>query len=112
VGLAGNEAPARGRQGDAEAEIGAKEPEGPKVIGTPLLAAWIAQIAFWVLVVLGIFYGSLSKKGAAAFVACWVVGYITLPRIAWWTGAFLTSWVAVLDIVLVFIVFKGDVRVT
>jgi len=45
-------------------------------------------------------------------VVFWLAGYIGLPRISYWTGPFVTSWVAVLDIVLVFIVFKGDVRLT
>jgi hypothetical protein len=82
------------------------------MIGAPVIGAWIAQLAFWVLIALGIGYGALSKKGAAIFVAFWLAGYIGLPRISYWTGPFVTSWVAMLDIVLVFIVFKGDVRIT
>ena len=39
-------------------------------------------------------------------------GYIALPRISWLGGFLVTSYVAVLDIVLVFIVFKGDVRLS
>jgi hypothetical protein len=35
-----------------------------------------------------------------------------VPRIAWWTGSMLSSYVAILAIALVFIVFKGDVRIT
>jgi hypothetical protein len=82
------------------------------VIGSQAVGAWIAQLAFWVLLALGIGYGALSKRVAAIFVAVWLAGYIGLPRISWWTGPFVTSWVAVLDIVLVFIVFKGDVGLT
>ena len=82
------------------------------MIGSQAAAAWIAQLAFWVLLGLGIGFGELSRKGAVLFVALWAAGYIGLPRI-WWLGGFLvTSYVAVLDIVLVFIVFKGDVRLT
>jgi hypothetical protein len=33
-------------------------------------------------------------------------------RIAWWTSPLVTPYVAVLDIVLVFVVFKGDIRLT
>lgn len=82
------------------------------MIGSAAVGAWIAQLAFWVLIVQAIGSGALSKKAAAGFMACWLGGYIGLPRISWWTGPLVTSWVAVLDIVLVFIVFKGDVRIT
>jgi hypothetical protein len=54
----------------------------------------------------------LSRRAAVIFVALWLAGCLALPRIAWWTSPFVTSWVAVLDIVLVFVVFKGDVRLS
>ena len=82
------------------------------MVGSPVIAALVAQLAFWVLLVLGVVNGVLKKRGAAVFVSLWLAGYIGLPRIAWWTGPFVTSWVAVLDIVLVFMIFKGDVRLT
>ena len=82
------------------------------MIGSPILGAWIAQLAFWVLIALGIGHGALSKKAAAILVAFWLAGYVGVPRISWWTWPLVTPYVAVLDIVLVFIVFKGDVRVT
>jgi hypothetical protein len=82
------------------------------MVGSPLVAAVVAQLAFWVLLVLGIVNGVLKKLGAAIFVLLWVAGHIGLSRIAWWSGALVTSWVAVLDIALVFIVFKGDVKLT
>ena len=81
-------------------------------MGSQGVAAWIAQIAFWVLIVLGASYGDLSKKWASMFVAFWLAGYLGLPRISWWTGSFVTSYVAALDVVLVFVVFKGDVRLS
>jgi hypothetical protein len=80
-------------------------------LGSVGVAGWIAQIAFWVLIVLGIVYGDLSKKAAGMFVALWLVGYVGIPHIGWWAGSLVMSWVAVLDIALVFVVFKGDVRV-
>jgi len=81
-------------------------------VGSPAAATLIAQVAFWVLIALGVGYGGLSRKAAAIFVVVWLAGFISLPRISYWTGPFVASWVAVLDIVLVFIVFKGDVRIT
>jgi len=79
-------------------------------MGSQGIAAWIAQIAFWILLVLGVSYGELNKKWATIFVGLWLVGYLGLPRLAWWTSSLVTPYVAILDIVLVFMVFKGDVR--
>ena len=81
------------------------------MVGSPLIGAWIAQGAFWVLLALAISYGALPRKGVALFVALWVVGEVGVPRIAWWTWPMVASYVAGLDIALVFIVFKGDVRI-
>jgi hypothetical protein len=78
-------------------------------MGSQGIAAWIAQIAFWVLLVLGVTYGELSKK-SAILVGLWLVGYLGVPRIAWWGSPLVTPYIAILDIVLVFKVFKGDVR--
>ncbi len=82
------------------------------MIGAPLIGLWFAQCAFWVLLVLGMSREALRGKGVGLSVVLWVVGYVGVPRIAWWTGSMLASYVAVLDIALVFIVFKGDVRIT
>jgi hypothetical protein len=82
------------------------------MIDAPLIGAWIAQIAFWILMGIGISYNALSKRAAAMFMALWLAGYMGLPRIAWWIGPMVTSYVAVLDIALVFLIFKGDVRIT
>lgn len=80
------------------------------MIGTPLLGAFVAHLAFWVLLALGLAYGDFGKGRAAAMVGLWIVGFAGLPRIAWWAAPLVTSWVAVLDVALVFAVFKGDVR--
>ena len=72
------------------------------MIGAPLVGAFVAHLAFWVLLALGFVFGDFGERGAAAFVG--------LPRIAWWTAPLVTSWVAVLDIVLVFTVLKRDIR--
>ena len=82
------------------------------MIGSQAVAAWIAQLAFWVLLVLAISAGELSRKRAALFVAVWIVGCVGLPRLAPFSDLFVTPYVAVLDIVLVFVVFKGDLKLT
>jgi hypothetical protein len=72
----------------------------------------VAHLAFWGLLVVGIVTGELTKRGAAVFLLLWAAGSLVLPRIVWWGGALVTPWIAVLDIVLVFIVVKGDVSLT
>ena len=80
--------------------------------GSPLVGAWVAQAAFWFLLALGIVRRALNAAWAAIFAVLWLAGYIGLPRIAWWAGPLVVSYVAMLDIVLVFVVFKGDVRLS
>ena len=81
------------------------------MIGTALIGAWIAQVGFWILLIVGVAYGELGKKWVGAMVALWLAGYVGLPRISMFGGLLITSYVAVLDIVLVFKVFKGDIRI-
>ena len=79
------------------------------MIGSSAVAGWIAQIVFWALILLGVGSGELGIRGAAIFVTVWLALYIGLPLVSF-GSLFLTPSVAVLDIVLVFLVFKGDVR--
>ena len=78
-------------------------------MGSALIAAWIAHVAFWVLLAYGWFFDELGPKGLAVFVALWLAGMFGLPFIPYGAALF-SSFVAVLDIALVFIIFKGDVR--
>ena len=55
-------------------------------VGSVGVAAWIAQVAFWVLIVLGIGYGDLSKTAAIPFVLSSFTGYLGIHRILWWAG--------------------------
>ena len=81
------------------------------MIGSSGVAAWIAHVAFWALLLIGVASGELGKKGSALFVALWLAGYLALPLVT--SGEILlTSYLAVLDIVLVFTVFKGDIRLS
>ena len=79
------------------------------MIGSSAVAGWIAQIVFWALILLGVGSGELGIRGAAIFVAVWLAAYIGLPLVSF-GSLFLTPSVAVLDVVLVFLVLKGDVR--
>jgi hypothetical protein len=74
------------------------------------IAAWIAHLAFWILLPYGWFWEELRGLGVAVFLVLWAAGFFGLQYISSLGGALFSSYVALLDIVLVFIIFKGDVR--
>ena len=79
-------------------------------LGAPVVAWFIAQIVFWALLLIAVFSGAIRSRAIAVLLVLWFIGYAGLPRFGD-IGAFLsTPWVAILDIALVFTVFKGDVR--
>jgi hypothetical protein len=80
-------------------------------MGSALIAAWIAHIAFWCLLAWGAILGEIRARQAATFLILWLAGMFGLRLIPYGAGLF-SSFVAVLDVALVFIVFKGDVRLT
>ena len=75
------------------------------------IGALIAHVAFWVLLAYGWFWEELGPKGIVAFVALWVGGKYALALIPQGPDMFF-SWVALLDVALVFIIFKGDIRLS
>jgi hypothetical protein len=74
------------------------------------VAAWIAHLAFWMLVPYGWFWEELRGAGVAVFLTLWAAGFFLLPLISPLGAALFPSYVALLDIALVFIIFKGDIR--
>jgi hypothetical protein len=76
-------------------------------MGSSLVAGWIAHVAFWVLAVVG--WDELGTVRVGVFAAIWIAGFLGLPHVPYGAGLFVPL-VAVLDIVLVFMVFEGDVR--
>ena len=86
-------------------------------MGSAAVAAWVAQVVFAALVLLGVLFGDLGVKRALVFVALWLVGYFALPALPFagvkgLAAALFSPYVAVLDIVLAFLVLKGDVRLS
>ena len=75
------------------------------------IAALFAHVAFWVLLVYGWFWDELGLRGIAVFLLAWLAGFFGLPFVPYASGMF-ASFVAVLDVILVFVIFKGDVRLT
>ena len=80
-------------------------------MGSPALASFIAHLVFWGIVVWGLVARELTLRSAALFVALWFLSPVGLAYLPFGTPLF-PSVVAVLDIILVFIVFKADVRLT
>jgi hypothetical protein len=79
------------------------------MIGSPLVGWWIAHVAFWILI--GLAVRDRRWRTIAVVGTLWVAGYIASSQITA-LNLFFTSYVAVLDIALVFIVLKRDIRIT
>ena len=80
-------------------------------MGSPAVAAWIAHVAFWVLLARGWMSEELGIRGMIIALSLWLTAYIGLPFLPYGPGLF-PSFVAVVDIALVFAIFKGDVHIT
>jgi len=74
--------------------------------------AWAAWFAFPTLLVLGWLREDLSPTVIAAFVMIAVIAWLGIPRLIPYGDTMVTSVLALLDVVLVLLVFKGDVRIT
>ena len=78
-------------------------------MGSIGIAAFIGFWAFWFLLGFGYFAGELSLKQIAAFLSLWIVGRLGLAHLPPPAPALFAPYVALLDIAIVFAVFKGDV---
>ena len=74
------------------------------------IAGWIALVGFWGLLVYGWAFDELHARGITAFLLLWCFARFGLPLFG--AGAFFITCVALLDIALVFIIFKADVPLT
>jgi len=82
-------------------------------MGSPAIASWIAQLAFWGLIAFGFLTGTLSAPRGVVVLLLWVAGAAGLPYAPYAPArAMFSSYTAILDIALVFIIFRGDVRLT
>ena len=83
------------------------------VVGSPAIAAFFSHAAFWGLLVYGWAWTHLKPTRIAVFLILWFAGRIGLPYVPYEPAhAMFSSFVAVLDIALVFVIFGGDVRLT
>jgi hypothetical protein len=67
----------------------------------------IASLGFWVLLVAGWMLGELQVRGIVVFVLLWLAGLAAASALHF--PLLFTPYVAVLDIVLVLAIFKGDI---
>ena len=72
------------------------------------LLAPVALWGFWILLGAGWILGELRSKGIAISVLLWLVGFAGSSFVV--NGMLFTPYIAILDIGLVFVIFKGDVR--
>jgi hypothetical protein len=79
------------------------------VVGSPLVGWWIAHITFWVLLALAARDRRWRSIGAIG--TLWMAGSIASRQVDA-LSLFFMPYVAVLDIALVFIVLRRDVRLT
>lgn len=68
----------------------------------------VAVWGFWVLLAAGWMLDELHVRGAAVFVLLWLAGFAGSRFV--FSGMLFTPYVAVLDVALVFAIFKGDIR--
>ena len=82
------------------------------MVGSAGLASRIAHVAFWGLLLYGWVWDEIVLRGIMVFVLLWVAGLYGLPYLLEYGAWLFSPYVAVLDIALVFLIFKGDVRLT
>ena len=82
------------------------------MLNSASVAGYAAHVLYWAVLGIGAAFGELGRRAVLTFVLLWICGVMGLPRLFLAGGFLVTSYVAVLDIVLVFIVFKGDVRLS
>jgi hypothetical protein len=72
----------------------------------------IGHVTFWVLIIWGWVADGLTLATRLTFVGLWLAGYVAFPYFLrhgdWWFNPY----VAVLDIVLILIVMKDNVRLS
>ena len=80
-------------------------------MGSATVGAWIAHLAFWVVLAWAWAAEELRARGVAIFALLWIAGFIVLRYVSYGGGLF-TPYVAALDVALVLIAVKGDIKLT
>jgi len=77
------------------------------MIGSPLVAWWIAHTTFWVLLALAA--RARRWRVIGVFAILWVIGYVASGQVAA-LSLFFMPYVATLSIALVLVVLQRDIR--
>ena len=72
--------------------------------------ALLPHLVFWAVIGAGWWLYELSYRQIAIFVALWIVAITFVPTLPA-GGLWMTAVVAIMDVVLILMVFKGDVRI-
>ena len=81
-------------------------------MGSITVAAWVAPLAFLVLIAMGWARREFGMKMALAILLAGAAVWLALPRMVLGGEYYATSALAAFDIALVFAVFRADVRLT
>jgi hypothetical protein len=72
--------------------------------------AFLPHAVFFVLLLVGLWHGELRLRSAAIFFALWLAAVLAAPLVT--PGTFwMTAFVALMDVVLILMVVKRDVRI-
>jgi hypothetical protein len=82
------------------------------MVDSPFVAAFVARWTFWALLGIGWLSKELGPKGIAIFLLLWLAGLLGFRYGAAPYDGLFSPYVAALDVGLVFVVFRGDVRLT
>jgi hypothetical protein len=78
-------------------------------MGSAAIASLIAHIAFRALLLYGWVWAELGPRSIVVFILLWLTGLYGLPYVPYGASLF-SSFVALLDVALVCMIFKGDIR--
>jgi hypothetical protein len=79
-------------------------------MGSAAFGGLIAHAAFWILLLRAYFADEIGIRGCVIALALWCIGYFALPHVPY--APPFATYIAIIDIALVLLIFKGDVRLT
>lgn len=87
-----------------------RTPQYPQSVFAFMNRALLPHVVFWALMVAGWYLSQLSNRQIGVFVGLWLGSILLIPLLPS-GGLWMTAIVAVMDIVLILLVFKRDIRI-